>query len=149
MNRHKKTCDGKVQLKYPGGAYHVPKTWFEQLEEEGIIVPQEARYFPYHATFECYFHQEKAQELKNKDKLNWQSSHVPLTVSVCSKVSGHQAPKCFVSNGGPNEFISEFIQYLTNISLKSSSLLHEQYADVLEALKTVRVPETIDARKKK
>ena len=33
---------------------------FEQLEEEGIIVPEEARYFPYHATFdfERYFDQE-------------------------------------------------------------------------------------------
>ncbi|CAH3135999.1 unnamed protein product [Porites lobata] len=128
LNRHKKTCDGKVQLKYLGGTYHVPKTVFEQLEEEDIIVPEEARYFPYHATFdfECSFDQEKAQELKNTDKLNWQSSHVPLTVSVCSNVPGYQARKCFVSNGGPNEFISEFVQYLTKISLKSSSLLREQ-----------------------
>ena len=144
--RHEKTCDGNVQLKYPGGAYHVPKTVFEQLEEEGIIVPEKARYFPYHATFdfECYFDQEKAQELKNIDKLNWRSSHAPLSVSVCSNVPGYQAPKCFVPNGDPNEFISEFIQYLTKISLKSSSLLHEQYADVFEALKTVRAPETRD-----
>ena len=91
LNRHKKTCDGKVQLKYLGGTYHVPKTVFEQLEEENIIVPEEARYFPYHATFdfECSFDQEKAQELKNTDKLNWQSSHVPLTVSVCSNVPGY------------------------------------------------------------
>ena len=49
--RHEKTCDGKVQLKYPGGAYHVPKTVFE-LEEEGIIFPEEARYFPCRATFD-------------------------------------------------------------------------------------------------
>ena len=49
---------------------------------------------------------------------NLQSSHVPLTVNVCSNVPGYQAPKCFVSNGGPNEFISEFIQYLTKISHK-------------------------------
>ena len=67
LNRHEKTCDGKVQLKYPGGAYHVPKTVFEELEEEGLIVPKEARYFPYRATFdfECYFDQEKAQEVRN------------------------------------------------------------------------------------
>ena len=151
LNRHEKTCDGKVQLKYLGGTYHVPKTVFEQLEEEDIIVPEEARYFPYHATFnfECSFDQEKAQELKNTDKLNWQSSHVPLSVSVCSNVPGYQEPKCFVSNGDPNEFISEFIQYLTKISLKSSSLLREQYADVLEALKTLRAPETRDDQKKK
>ena len=146
LNRQEKTCDGKVQLTYPGGAYYVPTTVFEQLENEGIIVPEEARYFPYHATFdfECYFDKEKAQELKNTDKLNWQSSHVPLSVKVCSNVSGYQEPKCFVSNGDPNEFITEFIQYLTKISLKSSSLLREQYADVFEALKTVRAPEARD-----
>ena len=45
LRQHEKTCDGKVQLKYPGGAYRVPKTIFEELEEEGIIVPEEARYF--------------------------------------------------------------------------------------------------------
>ena len=146
MNRHEKTCDGKVQLKYPGGAYYVPKTVFEQIEDEDIIVPEEARYFPYHATFdfECYFDKEKTQELKNTDELNWQSSHVPLSVKVCSNVSGYQEPKCFVSNGDPNEFITELIQYLTKISRKSSSLLREQYADVFEALKTVRAPETRD-----
>ena len=125
MNRHETTCDGNVQLKYPGSAYDIPKTVFEQLEEEGIIVPEEARYFPYHATFdsECYFDQVKAQELKNADKLNWQSSHLPLSVSVCSNVPRYQAPQFFVSNGDPNAFISELIQYLTKISLKSYSLL--------------------------
>ena len=110
---------------------------FEQLEEEGIIVPEEARYFPYHATFdfECYCDQEKAQELKNTDKLNWESSHVPLSVSICSNVPGCQAPKSFVSNGDPSVFITEFVQYLISISTKSYSLLCDQFAPVFEALK--------------
>ena len=30
--RHEKMCNGTVQLKYPGGAYHVPKTIFEKLD---------------------------------------------------------------------------------------------------------------------
>ena len=133
LRQHEKTCDGKVQLKYPGGVYHVPKTVFQELEEEGIIVPEEARYFPYRATFdfECYFDKEKAQELKNTDKLTWQSSHVPLSVSVCSKVPAFQAPKCFVNDRDPNGLISEFIQYLVSISTKSSSLLRQQYATCL------------------
>ena len=140
--RHEKTCDGKVQLKYPGGAYHVPKTIFEQLEDEGIIVAEAWRYFPYRATFdfECYFDKEKAEELKSTEKLNWQSGHVPLSVSVCSNVPGYQAPKCFVSEGEPNRMIEEFVKYLTKISTESSSLLREQYAAVFEALKTARAP---------
>ena len=105
-------CDGKVQLKYPGGEYHVPQTIFEELEDEGISVPEEARYFPYRATFDfkCYFDKEKGQELKNSEKLNLQSSHVPLSVSVCSSMPEYQEPKCFVSSGDPKVFITEFLQ---------------------------------------
>ena len=141
LRRHETTCDGKVQLKYPGGAYHVPKTIFEELEDEGILVPEEARYFPYRATFdfECYFDKEKGQELKNSEKLTWQSAHVPLSVSVCSNVPEYQEPKCFVSNGDPKEFIEEFIQYLVSISTKSSSLLQQQFAEVFEALNNAAV----------
>ena len=141
LRRHEATCDGKVQLKYPGGAYHVPKTIFEELEDEGILVPEEARYFPYRATFdfECYFDKEKGQDLKNSEKLNWQSAHVPLSVSVCSNVPEYQEPKCFVSNGDPKEFIEEFIQYLVSISTKSSSLLQDQFAEVFEVLNNTAV----------
>ena len=80
---------------------------FEELEEEGIIVPEEARYFPYRAAFdfECYFDKEKVEELKKTDKLTWQSPHVPLSISVCSKVPGYEDPKCFVSNGDAGQFI--------------------------------------------
>ena len=54
LRQHEKTCHGKVQLKYPGRAYHVPKTIFEELEDEGIIVPEEGCYFPYRATFDFW-----------------------------------------------------------------------------------------------
>jgi len=105
-----------------------------------MLVPEEARYFLYRATFdfECYVDKEKAEELKSTEKLNWQSAHVPLSVSVCSSVPEYQEPKCFVSSGDPKEFITEFIQYLVSISTKSSSLLQEQYAEVFQALETAR-----------
>lgn len=51
---------------------------------------------------------------------------------------GYQAPKCFVTDGDPKGLITEFIQYLISISTKSSSLLRQQYTDVVEALKTAR-----------
>ena len=142
LNRHENSCDGNVQLKYPVGAYHVPETIFEELEDEGIIVPEEWRYFPYRATFdfECYFDKEKEQELKHTEKLNCQSGHVPLSVNVCSNVPGYQAPKCFVSEGEPNQMIEEFVKYLTEISTEIYSLLREQYAAAFEALKTARAP---------
>ena len=81
--RHENTCDGKVNYQYPGGAYHVLKTIFEELEQ-GIMVPEEECYFPFRATFdfECFFDKERARQLKNTEN-TWQSSHLPLSVSVC------------------------------------------------------------------
>ena len=114
----------------------------QEIEEEGITVPEKARYFPYRATFdfECYFDKEKVQELKNTDKLNWESAHEPLSVSVCSSVPDYEELKCFVSEGDSDLLLEEFVQYLTTISSKRSSLLCQQYAEVFEALKRESVP---------
>ena len=65
---------------------------------------------------------------------------MPLSVSVCSNVPGYQAPKCFVSEGDSDLLLKEFVQYLTTISTKSSSLLRQRYAEVFEALETARGP---------
>ena len=94
LRRHEKTCDGQVQLKYPDGAYHVPKTILDELEDEGILVPQEGHYFPYRATFdfEWYLDTEKAREFKNSEKLTFKAAHVPLNVSVCGNVPGYEEP---------------------------------------------------------
>ncbi|CAH3020547.1 unnamed protein product [Porites evermanni] len=93
-------------------------TWFVLKIRDHPI--DEWRYFPYRATFdfECYFDKEKAQELKNTEKLTWQSAHVPLSVSVCSNVPGYQAPKCFVLEGDSDLLLEAFVQYLTKISTK-------------------------------
>ena len=41
--RHEKMWDGKVQLKYPGEAYHVPKTIFEEKIERAVGYRKETR----------------------------------------------------------------------------------------------------------
>ena len=65
---------------------------------------------------------------------------MPLSVSVCSNMPGYQAPRCFVSEGDSDLLLEEFVQYLTTISSKRSSLLCQQYAEVFEALKRESVP---------
>ena len=72
--------------------------------------------------------------------MNWESAHVPLSVSVCRNVPGYETPKCFVPNGDPSVFITKFVQYLISISTKSYSLLCDQFAHVFEALKQESVP---------
>lgn len=46
LHRHEKTCEAKVQYKFPGGVFKNSKTVFELLEEEGIPIPMTWNYFP-------------------------------------------------------------------------------------------------------
>ena len=124
-----------MNYQYPGCAYQVPKTVFEELEEE----TRKGRYFSYRATFgfECYFDKEGAQQLKSTDKFNWQLCRVPLNVSVCSNVPGYQEPRFFVSEGEPNQM--QFVKYLTKISIKKSFLLRQQHASVFQAQRSSEI----------
>ena len=56
-NRHIRTCKFEIQHMYVGGIYHSLLTLFELLDEVGIHLPAEDRYFLFRATsdFEAYF----------------------------------------------------------------------------------------------
>ena len=54
--RHTKTCLTTVRESFPGGIYHNPYTIFEKLEQIGIQVPKQDRFYQYYAyyDFEAY-----------------------------------------------------------------------------------------------
>ena len=52
LNRHEKTCEGNVVHKFPGGVYRPAAFVFEQLEDQGIEVPERLKYYPYWATYD-------------------------------------------------------------------------------------------------
>lgn len=53
LQRHEAGCEGVgTQHKFLGGVYAHPKTVFEELEEENILIPVELRYHPYRAVFD-------------------------------------------------------------------------------------------------
>ena len=116
---------------FPGGAYKVPQTIFDLLEDEGIQIPEDLKYFPYRATFyfQCYF-QKEDQHPRNTAKLTWEAEHVPLSVSVCSNVPGYDQPKCFVSSCNTREMIKQFVDYLIKVSQESYVLLLDRFADI-------------------
>ena len=120
---------------FPGGVYKVPQTIFDLLEDEGIVIPKELKYFLYRAMFdfECYFQKEN-QHPRNTAKLTWEAKHVPLRVSVRSNVPGYDEPKCFVSSGNTREMIKQFIDYLVQISQESYALLLDRFSDMFEQI---------------
>ena len=65
MKKLAKNCTTRV----PAGAYKLPQTMFDLLEDEGIVIPEDLKYFLYRATydFECYFKKED-QHPQNTEK---------------------------------------------------------------------------------
>ena len=45
--RHTKVCEKGIRKIYKGGTFNLKPTIFEQLETQGVFIPQSERYFPY------------------------------------------------------------------------------------------------------
>lgn len=115
--KHEVECGGKGTMhKFPGGTFRVPQTVFEQLEEEGFLVPESLRYYPYRAVFdfECYFESQLGGDLcGSAEKLVWEDKHVPLSASVCSNVPVYLPPRCFVVDKEPQTLVQNVVDYLS------------------------------------
>ena len=52
LHRHERTCTEGIKRVYKGGVYRPPSSVFERLDDEGIVVSDYLRYYPYRATFD-------------------------------------------------------------------------------------------------
>ena len=144
LHWHERTCDAQVKLKFPGGAYNLPPSIFDQLEDEGISVPYNMRYYPHFAVFDFeYFFDEADVTLENTEKLQWKNKHKPLSVSISSNVPGFNRPHCIVSSGNEDDLVGEMVDYLAEISEESYHILEEDFKDVFEAIDS-QMKEQID-----
>ena len=116
LKRHELTCKAGVRHVYNGGVYHPPPSVFERLYDEGIVVDEGLRYYPYRGTFdfECFFDRHNLPAYTNT--LQWSARHVPLSVSVASNVPGHEDAQCYITDGDSDKLVADMIDHLTAIS---------------------------------
>ena len=131
---HEHTCKQVTKKKFVGGSFQLETTVFELLADEGIMVKEEDRYYPYCITydFESYFWKENLPA--SSKKLIWEAKHVPFSVSICSNAQGHQEPQCFVTEGDPQELVSKMIDYMHQIQQIAQTYLHEKHSDYYNTL---------------
>ncbi|XP_019633364.1 PREDICTED: uncharacterized protein LOC109476787 [Branchiostoma belcheri] len=136
LRYHKTSCTGAVKFDYPRRAYNGRQTIFEQLDDVGIHVNREDRFYPYRATYdiECLL---KPLSDQNTDKMTWEAVHELLSVSVCSNVPGFTTPKCFVSEGDPAVVANKMLEYLQKMSEAAYEELKGHFADVFEQIKAL------------
>ena len=139
LQKHEKTCTGKVRFVFPGGMVSPQKSVFQKLEDYCISVDERDRYYPYRATFDietmCQQEPEgEGEPQSSSKKLTWRAKHVLLSVSVCSNVPDYEQPKCLVSEGSEKSLIDRLMQYLNEISDKASSLLLAKFEQIFEQI---------------
>ena len=127
-HRHVKSCTFDVHFKYPSSIYQKPKTIYEKLQEHGVSIPAHDRFYPYRSTLDYEGFMDKSSLPQNTDKTVWLALHRPLSLSVCSNVSGFQTPVCFVNDTGDDEdLVLRMLQYLEKIALIAYQLLKNEF----------------------
>ena len=134
LKRHELTCEAGVRHVYNGGVYRPPASIFERLDDEGIIVEDVLRYYPYRATFdfECYFDRHNLPADTNT--LQWSARHVPLSVSLASNVPGYEPAQCYVTDGDSDKLVGSMMSDLSAISDAAFDMLMPSYDNVLNEL---------------
>ena len=132
--RHERTCTEGIKRVYKGGVYRPPSSIFERLDDEGIIVEDVLRYYPYRATFdfECYFDRDNVPA--DTDHVQWVARHVPLSVSLASNVPGHEDAQCYITNGDSDKLVADMMVGLVATSDAAYDLLKPSYGSVLNEL---------------
>ena len=135
---HESTCEGGIRRVYKGGVYHPPPSVFERLDDEGIVVDEGLRYYPYRATFdfECFFTGDKLPA--DTDHVQWMARHVPLSVSVASNVPGYEPAQCYITDGDSDKLVADMMDHLTAISDAAFESLKPSYESVLDKLKMLK-----------
>ena len=131
LRRHERTCTGGVGRVYPGGVYHSTPTVFQSFDDENIIVPESLRYYLSRATFEFECYVDTTRLPSDSDKIQWVARHVPLSVSVASKVPGHEQAQCLVTDGDTDKLVSSMMNILRSMSDAAYENVKDSYEDVL------------------
>ena len=132
--RHERTCEGGIRRVYKGDVYRPPSSIFERLDDEGIIVEDVLRYYPYRATFdfECYFDRDNVPA--DSDRVQWIARHVPLSVSLASNVPGYEPAQCYITDGDSDKLVADMMADLVATSDAAYDLLKPSYGSVLNEL---------------
>ena len=131
LRRHELGCECKIRRVYPGGVFHTTPSIFERLDDEGICVTDDLRFYPYRATFdfESFFDGENMPT--NTDRVQWITRYVPLSVSIASNVPGYEPAQCYITDGDSDKLVEEMMNNLIAIRDAAYDSLLPSYVDVL------------------
>lgn len=129
IKKHQKMCTGQTKYVFRGGFYSNPKTAFDKLEEQGIIVSETNMVFKWFIVFdfEPMFSPRPWIEFR---KITWKHKHVPISFS-CSNFEGFTATHAIV-DPDVERLVGKMVGYMTIICDKTYELVTEMFDDAFQ-----------------
>lgn len=126
-----KRC-AEIQHIYPGYGYSPPLTIFQQLEQNGIHVREEDRYYPYHLNYDFEARFEEVPSADGRTQIT--KKLIPASFSIMSNVPGYDRPH-FVKDGDPKAQVASFDNYIHEVADASHTIMKDNFRTVVHALK--------------
>jgi hypothetical protein len=125
LKQHQIVCTGGVpKIEFVGGIYEPKNTIFQQLDQEGIIVENDLRYYPFFIfyDFECWL---DTSCTTMDSKLQFEGVHQLLSISILG--SHDTTPKFIPVETTPLEAIKQMLKEMESIRLRYIQQLHPKY----------------------
>lgn len=132
LKRHQRVCTKRTKKQFQGGFYSTPNTVFDRLEQHGISVNANERFYEW---FLVYDFESMLVPINSQSSVNLQytEQHVPISVSVCSNVDDHTEPRCIIESN-VDSLVEKMLDYMLTIARKAAELTKEKFSDVFAAL---------------
>jgi hypothetical protein len=140
MARHMLTCNkGNQKIIFEEGNYSPKSSIFEKLEEHGILVEKELRFYPYYIfyDFETYL---KPDECTSGSKLQFTGTYELLSISL--KEIEEEKPVFIPVTTTTEEALDMMMNAINDIRKKYIQLLYPKYSTFFKKIAEIKDEKT-------
>ena len=118
---------------YPKNVYQLRETLFDKLSSFGIQYTDDQKLFSNLAVFDFESICIPEEKFKNTDTTTWIGKHVPISVSISSKLI---AEPLFLSNSNPRDLVESFIDAVECLATQSKVQTKLKFLEIETAIKS-------------
>ena len=129
LKKHQKTCQD-TRMVYPGGHYTAKQNIYDLLEEYGISVQKNQRYYPYYSVFdfESLLHKSDSRAGNATQII---AEHVPISVALSNSINNEVI--CYV-NESSTQLVTSMLAYCNSVQLEANRLMLYRFSSILAKL---------------
>ena len=134
LRRHTRgDCMNKTKYIFPGGYYSYYETIFQELDEVGVFVKPEQRFYPFFLVWDMECVLLPNQHNTEKKNTTFTHTHKPICCSVASNIPGFTEPQAILEFE-QDLLVRKMLAYFLKIRSAAMILINERWGYVIKTL---------------